>query len=50
MTQQSVRKLVFILVAGLVAAMAPMRSALAINDRNNEPICREAGSVDPRCF
>ena len=43
-------KLVFIALATLVAALAPIRSAFAVNDRNNEVICREAGNVDPRCF
>ena len=50
MLKTAASKLVFIALASLVAALAPMRSAYAVNDRNNEVICREVGNVDPRCF
>lgn len=43
-------KLVFIALASLVAALGTAPSAYAVNDRNNELICREPGNVDPRCF
>lgn len=43
-------QLVFIALAGFVVALAPVTSAYAVNDRNNEVICRETGNVDPRCF
>lgn len=50
MFKTAASKLVFIALASLMAALAPMRSAYAVNDRNNEMICRETGNVDPRCF
>jgi hypothetical protein len=50
MFKTAASKLVFIALASLVAALGPMRPAYAINDRNNEMVCRETGNVDPRCF